>query len=204
MFGKRKYIKRLETELINAKDELRSYRRESEKIYNNVVRIKNSKISSNVTIDSSVIQDSSIDEGTSIGPFSHIHKNSIIGKENRIGNYTEIKNSILGNKTKAAHLSYIGDCIIGSEVNIGCGSIIVNYDGMNKTTSVIKDKVFIGSNSNIISPIIIEENSFIAAGSTVTQNIKANSFVIARSKETIKENRAQDFPYYQNKNKRSE
>lgn len=161
--------------------------------------IKNSKIDNNVTIISSVITDSTISENSTIGPFSHIHNKSFIGKYNRIGNYTEVKNSITGKHTKAAHLTYIGDAFVGSYVNFGCGSIIANYDGKNKTQSVINDGVFIGSNVNIISPLIIGENCFIAAGTTLTTSIKDNSFVIGRSKETIKENKALEMPYYQNK-----
>ena len=162
--------------------------------------IKNSNIKNNVTIISSVIEDSLIGENSQIGPFSHIHKDSTIGKRNRIGNFTEIKKSITGTNTKAAHLCYIGDCIVGSDVNFGCGSIIANYDGKNKTTSSIHNNVFIGSNVNIISPVIINEGAYIAAGSTITKNIPPYSFVIGRNRETIKENKAKHLPYY-NKNK---
>ena len=163
--------------------------------------IKNSKIKTGVTITSSVIEESLINDNSQIGPFSHIHEDSIIGKENRIGNYTEIKKSITGNNTKAAHLCYIGDCIVGSNVNFGCGSIIANYDGKNKTTSTINNNVFIGSNTNIISPVIIGEGAYIAAGSTITKNIPPYSFVISRNKENIKENNAKEMPYYNKLNK---
>ena len=161
--------------------------------------IKNSKIDNNVSISSSYISDSTISDNCVIGPFAHIHKKSFIGKNNRIGNYTEVKNSITGHDTKAAHLTYIGDAFVGSYVNFGCGSIIANYDGKNKTQSVINDGVFIGSNVNIISPLVIGKNCFIAAGTTVTKSTKDNSFIIGRNKETIKEEKALDMPYYQNK-----
>ena len=161
--------------------------------------IKNSKIDSDVSISSSYISDSTISDNCVIGPYAHIHKKSFIGKNNRIGNYTEVKNSITGHNTKAAHLTYIGDAFVGSNVNFGCGSIIVNYDGKNKTQSVINDGAFIGSNVNIISPLVVGKNCFIAAGTTLTKSTKDNSFIIGRNKETIKEDKALDMPYYKNK-----
>ena len=158
--------------------------------------IKNSKIDDNVSITSSITSDSTISSNCIIGPFAHIHKKSFIGKYNRIGNYTEIKNSILGHNTKAAHLTYIGDAFVGSNVNFGCGSIIVNYDGKNKTQSVINDGAFIGSNVNIISPLIVGKNCFIAAGTTLTKSTPDNSFIIGRVRETTIENKALEMPYY--------
>ena len=169
---------------------------------NGPCHITNSTIKDNVYVHSSVIDNSSIDDNSQIGPFAHIHKGSTIGKENRIGNFTEIKKSITGSNTKASHLSYIGDGIIGSNVNIGCGTIFVNYDGLNKTSTIIKDNAFIGCNSNLISPIIIGENTYIAAGTTITTNIEDNAFVIGRAKATSKENKAFDYPYYKKTQKK--
>ena len=162
--------------------------------------LKNVTIGNNTIINFSTIENSTIGNDSQIGPFSHIHKNSIIGSNCRIGNYTEIKNSTIGNQTKAAHLCYIGDTTCGNNVNFGCGSITVNYDGKNKNKTIIKDNVFIGCNVNLVAPITIEKNAFIAAGSTITKTLKECDFAIARTRETIKENGAIKYPYYKKNN----
>lgn len=152
-------------------------------IINGSTRIENSILGNNINIESSVILDSKIDDNTKIGPNAHIRPGSEIGKNVRIGNFVEVKNSKIGDNSSAAHLTYIGDSTIGERVNIGCGVVFANYDGKNKFRSKVGDDVFIGSNSTIISPVEIENKGFVAAGSTITKNIKSKSLVVARARQ---------------------
>ncbi len=152
--------------------------------------IENAKIGDDVKITASVLSDCEIGSKTTVGPNAHVHTHSVIGSGCRIGNYVEIKNSTLGMGTKAAHLAYVGDVDIGTNCNIGCGSIFINYDGKNKHRSVIGNSVFIGSNSNVVAPVTIEDNAYIAAGTTVTVDLPKNCMCIGRSRETVKENRS--------------
>lgn len=158
--------------------------------------ISNCKIGKNNRILSSVISDSTLGDNNQIGPFAHLRQHCIIKDNTRIGNYVEIKNSIINNGTKISHLTYIGDTTCGSNVNFGCGTVIVNYDGEKKHHTQIGDNVFIGCNSNLIAPIKIGNNSFIAAGSTITDNMDKESFAIARSKQITKENYARKYSYF--------
>lgn len=150
-------------------------------------RIINSIINDENYIESSNIKNTFIGNNNHIGPFCHMRNEVNIGNFNRIGNFVEIKASMIKDNTNAAHLAYIGNCDCGSGVNFGCGSITVNYDGKNKHKTVIKDKAFIGCNSNLVAPIIIEEKAFIAAGSTITNDVSANSLAIARARQINKE-----------------
>ena len=159
-------------------------------------RITNSQIGDNVKITDSNIEDSKIKNNVTIGPYSHLRPNCVIDDNVHIGNFVEIKNSFIGKRTKVPHLSYVGDAIVGEDNNIGCGVIFCNYDGKNKNTIVVGDRVFIGSNSNIVAPAIIEDESFIAAGTTVTSNIGKGDFCIGRVKNEIKGNIFN--PYLQN------
>ena len=146
--------------------------------------IKDSIIGEESIIKQSCIFDSVIGKKTTIGPFSHLRDGCVIGDKCRIGNYVEIKKSSIGNNTKCAHLTYIGDCICGENVNFGCGVVTCNYDGKNKLQTKIFDNVFIGSNVNLIAPISIGNNSFIAAGTTVTKDVNDNEFVIGRVRQS--------------------
>ena len=164
------------------------------KIGNNVtlgpnVELNNVIIDDNSKIKNSLIEDSKIGKNVEIGPYSHIHSNSIIYDNVRIGNYVEIKKSIIKSNTKIKHLSYIGDSFIGENVNVGAGVIIANYDGKNKYQTIIKDNAFIGSSVTIISPVIINENSKVAAGSIITEDVPAFSLAIARSHQINKINK---------------
>lgn len=161
--------------------------------------INNSKIGNNSSIISSVITDSTILNNCSIGPFSHLRNSTKINNNIRIGNFVEIKNSTINDDTKIAHLTYIGDCICGKNVNFGCGTVIVNYDGKLKRQTIIGNNVFIGCNTNIIAPIEIKDNVFIAAGSTITNSLEKNSFAIARAKQITKPNKAMNYPYFKEK-----
>jgi len=155
--------------------------------------IDDSVIKEFAVVRQSIIVDSEVGQGSTIGPFAHLRKNAIIGKNNRIGNFVEVKNSTTGDDTKAAHLIYLGDATIGSNVNFGCGSITVNYDGVKKHQTVIGDDVFIGCNVNLVAPIKVSSNVFIAAGSTVTKDIPKGSLAIARNKQINKEDYAKHF-----------
>ncbi|MCR5308444.1 MAG: bifunctional UDP-N-acetylglucosamine diphosphorylase/glucosamine-1-phosphate N-acetyltransferase GlmU [bacterium] len=155
--------------------------------------LHNANVLENAKVKHSVVYDSRIGKGATVGPFAHIRMNAIIGEGNRIGNFVEVKNSILGTTTKASHLSYLGDSEIGNNVNIGCGSITVNYDGKKKSKTVIGNNVFVGCNSNLIAPIEIKDNAFIAAGSTITDNVDDNDLAIARSRQINKKGYAKKY-----------
>ena len=148
--------------------------------------IHNGVIHRNVQVKHSYVYDSVVHEHTTIGPFAHLRNNANIGRDNRIGNFVEVKKSTTGKNTKASHLAYIGDTTTGANVNFGCGSITVNYDGKEKHQTHIGDDVFIGCNTNLVAPIRVEDNVFIAAGSTVTENIPSGSLAIARNKQINK------------------
>ena len=151
-------------------------------------RLHNCVIGSGVSIEQSVLDGVSVGDGTSVGPFAHLRMDSSIGNNCRIGNFVEIKNSALGNNTKVAHLAYVGDADIGDDVNLGCGTITVNYDGKNKHRTTIESGSFIGSNSNLIAPVKIGEGAFVAAGSTITKDVEPGALGIARSRQENKPN----------------
>ncbi len=150
--------------------------------------IHESLIGENVTCRHSLVYNSIVNENTTVGPFAHLRDGANIGPNNRIGNFVEVKKSTTGNNTKASHLAYIGDATIGKNVNFGCGSITVNFDGKNKYQTHIGDDVFIGCNVNLIAPIHIDDNTLIAAGSTLNKNVPKNSLAIARAYQVNKEN----------------
>ena len=143
--------------------------------------IVDSQIADYVTITQSVIEQSTIGEKTDIGPFAHIRPNSVLGKEVHIGNFVEVKNSHVDDETKAGHLAYIGDADLGKNINVGCGTIFVNYNGKGKARSVVGDHAFIGSNANIVAPVTLGEKSFIAAGSTIIKDVEAEALAISRT-----------------------
>lgn len=146
-------------------------------------RIEDSIIGDNVVIDNSVIESSKVGDNTDIGPFAHLRPKANLGKNVHIGNFVEVKNSNVGDFTKAGHLAYIGDADLGQNINIGCGAIFVNYDGKFKHRSKVEDGAFIGSNCNIVSPVHIEKEAFLAAGSTITEDVEEGDLSIERSKQ---------------------
>lgn len=146
-------------------------------------RIDNSKIGDNVTVQSSVILESQIGEYTTVGPFAYIRPESIIGKSTRIGDFVEIKKSTIGDNTKVSHLTYIGDAQVGSGCNFGCGTVVVNYDGKIKTKTIIGNNSFIGCNTNLISPVLVNDDTYIAAGSTITGEVPRGALAVARAKQ---------------------
>ncbi len=149
--------------------------------------LENAVIRKNAVVRSSYIISSEVGEETTVGPFAHIRDNSKISANCRIGNFVEIKNSTFGKGTKAAHLTYVGDAELGEKVNLGCGVVFANYDGKKKHRSKVGNNVFIGCNCNIVAPRTIEDDCFIAAGTTVTQDLPKNSFSIGRQKDNFKE-----------------
>jgi len=157
-------------------------------IYPNV-RISQSVLEDNVLVlDGSVISESHIQSNAQIGPFAHLRPRSRIGKKARIGNFVEIKNTRIGDHSKASHLSYLGDAQVGEHVNIGAGTITCNYDGTTKHQTVIEDRVFVGSDSQLIAPVTIHQGAYIAAGSSIDQEVPPDSLAIARSRQINKEN----------------
>ncbi|OFI06582.1 bifunctional protein GlmU [Clostridium acetireducens DSM 10703] len=150
-------------------------------------RIKDSTIGENSTIQSSVILDSHVGNNTTVGPFAYIRPESIIGNNVRIGDFVEIKKSSIGDGTKVSHLTYIGDAEIGNECNFGCGTVVVNYDGKVKTKTIVGDNSFIGCNTNLISPVKVNNDTYIAAGSTITDDVPKGALAIARAKQVNKE-----------------
>ena len=149
--------------------------------------ITNSRIADNVTIKHSVIMDSSIDEATTVGPFAYIRPNCNVGKNVRVGDFVELKNSNIGDGTKISHLTYVGDADVGKNINFGCGTVVVNYDGKKKHRTIIEDNAFIGCNTNLVSPVKVGKGAYTAAGSTITEDVPKNSLAIARQRQVIKE-----------------
>lgn len=146
-------------------------------------RINNSIIGEDVEIQSSVILESEVGNNTTVGPFAYIRPQSVIGKNVRIGDFVEIKKSTIGNNTKVSHLTYVGDAEVGEGCNFGCGTVTVNYDGKNKNKTIIGNNSFIGCNTNLISPVTVEDNTYIAAGSTITNDVKSGELAVARAKQ---------------------
>lgn len=149
--------------------------------------ISNSVIGDRTSIRSSHIYDSKVGEDVAVGPFAHLRPQSDLGNDVKIGNFVEVKKASLGNNSKVSHLSYIGDAEIGANVNVGCGTITVNYDGKNKYLTKIEDDSFIGCNSNLIAPVTIGKGSYVAAGSTISKNVPSDSLAIARARQENKE-----------------
>lgn len=149
-------------------------------------RVENSVIGNGVKIFSSTIRDSVVDDNCNIGPYAQIRPNSRLGKNVKIGNFVEIKNSNIGDNSKASHLAYIGDADVGKNVNIGCGVVFVNYDGRLKHRTVVEDNAFIGSNSNLVAPVLVKKWGYVAAGSTITDEVEENSLAIARARQVNK------------------
>ena len=150
-----------------------------------VVIGKNVKIGNNVIIKSfSHLESCKIENKVEVGPYARIRPNTILKEGSKIGNFVEIKKSTVGKKSKVNHLSYIGDSDLGKSVNIGAGTITCNYDGVKKSKTKIKDKVFVGSNSSLVAPLTIEQESVIGAGSVITKTVKKKSLALTRSLQT--------------------
>ena len=149
--------------------------------------ITDSVLDDNATVkESCVIEESKIASGATVGPFAHLRPGSEIGAGAKIGNFVEVKKTRVGRGSKAQHLTYLGDAVVGENVNVGAGSITCNYDGEKKHTTIIEDNVFIGSGTEMVAPVRVGKNSYVAAGSTITGEVPPDSLVIARAPQTNK------------------
>ena len=138
-------------------------------------------------INASQTNESAIGSHTTVGPFAYVRPNSTIGDHVKVGDFVEIKNSVIGNGTKISHLTYVGDSDCGERVNFGCGTVTTNYDGFRKYRCTIGDDSFIGCNTNLVAPVKGGDGSYIAAGSTITDDVPADALALARMKQTVKE-----------------
>ena len=145
-------------------------------------RIKDSVIGSGTSVQSSVVLDSTIGKDTSVGPFAYLRPGSQVGNGCKVGDFVEIKNSKLGDGAKAAHLTYVGDSDVGERVNLGCGVVFVNYDESRKYRSVVEDGAFIGCNVNLVSPVHVGKDAYVAAGSTITSDVPDGALYVARAR----------------------
>tara|TARA_B100001741_G_scaffold302760_1_gene292274 strand:+ start:488 stop:1111 length:624 start_codon:yes stop_codon:yes gene_type:complete len=143
------------------------------------------KVGNNVTIKSfSHLEKCKIENKVDIGPYARIRPGTILKEGSKVGNFVEIKKSTLGKKSKANHLTYIGDSTIGKSVNVGAGTITCNYDGIKKSKTIIKNNVFIGSNSSLVAPLTVGEGSVVGAGSVITKNVRKKSLALTRSTQS--------------------
>lgn len=168
----------------------------AESVLTNGSYIVDSIIGEGVVVTNSMIEQSTVKDGVTIGPYAHIRPDSTLEKDVHIGNYVEVKSSTVGENSKAGHLTYIGNARVGSNVNFGAGTIIANYDGQNKYTTTIGNNVFVGSNSTIIAPVTLGDNSLTAAGSTISKDVEKDAIAIGRSRQVNKDGYATRMPHY--------
>ncbi len=150
--------------------------------------IENSVIGNGVNVKNSTLIDSKVDDNTNIGPYAYLRPKSDIGKHCKIGDFVEVKNTRIDDGSKVSHLSYIGDGKVGKDVNIGCGTVFVNYDGKNKHLTTVEDNAFVGCNSNLVAPVTVKKGAYVAAGSTITDEVPADNLAIARARQVNKDN----------------
>lgn len=162
-------------------------------------RIVDSKIGNNVTVTSSTIEEAEMDDNTDIGPNSHLRPKAIIRKGAHIGNFVEIKKAEIGENTKVGHLTYVGDATLGKDINIGCGTIFSNYDGVKKFHTNVGDHAFIGAGSTLIAPINVADHAFIAADTTVTKDVNKYDMAIGRGRQVNKPDYWHKLPLSQDK-----
>ena len=152
--------------------------------------ISDSELGSGIEVRSAYIYGSRIEDGAKIGPFTHIRPGTVIKKDVRVGNFSEIKNSLLKDGSKVNHLTYVGDAELGKKVNIGAGTITCNYDGFKKSKTIIGDRSFIGSNVNLVAPVRVGSDVIIGAGSTITDDVPSRSLAIARARQVNKKRKS--------------
>ena len=148
--------------------------------------LNNVYVGKNTSLDNTAAKDSMIGSDCAVGPFAYIRPGSCIGDGCKVGDFVEIKNSVLGSGTKVSHLTYVGDSDVGEKVNFGCGTVTVNYDGKKKHRTKIGNRAFIGCNTNLVSPVTVEDGAYIAAGSTITDTVPEKSLAIARARQVVK------------------
>jgi bifunctional UDP-N-acetylglucosamine pyrophosphorylase/glucosamine-1-phosphate N-acetyltransferase len=156
-------------------------------------RLVNAVVGENCHIQYSVIMDSEIGPECNIGPFTYLRPGTKLGAHVKVGDFVEIKKTIVGNNSKIPHLSYLGDAVIGHNVNIGAGTITCNYDGKNKHCTEVKDGAFVGSNANLVAPVKVGTNAIIAAGSTITKDVPDGALGLARERQVNKDGWAGKF-----------
>ena len=149
-----------------------------------VVFVGNVVLKNNITIKSfSHLEDVKVENNVSIGPYARVRPGTTLGEGSKVGNFVEVKKSKIGKNSKINHLSYVGDANLGRNVNIGAGTITCNYDGIKKSKTLIKDKVFIGSNTSLVAPLTIEEQSIVGAGSVITKKVNKKSLALTRTSQ---------------------
>ena len=172
----------------------------AETILTNGTYIVDSEIGQRAVITNSMIEESSLADGVTVGPYAHIRPGSSLAKDVHVGNFVEVKASTLGENTKAGHLAYLGNAELGANVNIGAGTITANYDGQNKYKTLIGNNVFVGSNSTIVAPVELGDNSLVGAGSTITKSVPADAIALGRGRQTNMAEYAKRLPHHpQNK-----
>lgn len=149
--------------------------------------IKDSEIGSGTSVEASYIYSSKVGCNTAVGPFAYIRPGSVIGDDCKVGDFVEVKNATMGDGSKSSHLTYIGDADIGKNVNLGCGVVFVNYDGAHKYRSTVGDNSFIGCNSNLVAPVNVGEGVYVAAATTITDDVPGDALCIGRVRQTVKE-----------------
>lgn len=155
--------------------------------------IKNCTIGNGTIFNYSQAEDAKVGDNVSVGPFARLRPKAEVCDNAKIGNFVEIKNAVIGKGTKVSHLAYVGDASVGENCNIGCGAIFVNYNGKTKNRTTVGNNCFIGSNCNIIAPVNIESDSYICAGTTITDDVNAGDFVIGRVRQEVKAGRANKY-----------
>ena len=148
--------------------------------------IRDCIVGDGVTVNASQLNESTVDAGAKIGPFAYIRPHCHVGRDVKVGDFVELKNSTIGDGTKISHLTYVGDADVGGHVNFGCGTVTVNYDGASKFRTAIGDHAFIGCNTNLVAPVTVGEGAYTAAGSTITDDVPADSLAIARAQQVVK------------------
>ena len=148
--------------------------------------IRDCVIGDRVTVNASQLNESTVDDGTTVGPFAYVRPHCHVGRDVKVGDFVELKNSTIGDGTKISHLTYVGDTDAGAHINFGCGTVTVNYDGTAKFRTTIGDNAFIGCNTNLVAPVKVGEGAYTAAGSTITDEVPADSLAIARSVQVVK------------------
>jgi bifunctional UDP-N-acetylglucosamine pyrophosphorylase/glucosamine-1-phosphate N-acetyltransferase len=148
--------------------------------------LENAVVGEGSTVNASQIYDSTVGQHTNVGPFAYIRPGCTVGDDIKVGDFVELKNSTIGNGTKISHLTYVGDSDLGERINLGCGTVTVNYDGKKKYRCTVGSDSFIGCNTNLIAPVTVGEGSYIAAGSTITQDVPEDALAIARARQTNK------------------
>lgn len=143
--------------------------------------IRDCVIGDGVVVNASQLNESTVEAGAKIGPFAYVRPHCHVGRDVKVGDFVELKNSVIGPGTKISHLTYVGDSDVGGGVNFGCGTVTVNYDGTAKFRTTIGDGAFIGCNTNLVAPVKVGEGAYTAAGSTITEDVPADSLAIARS-----------------------